>query len=136
MVNWIFLKHSVNTEKYFRNLTKKTWNQIILTIFRLIWIQTDVRLDPNQSEFGKYNLISGCFNKISKRFLCVYILSEKDFLSALNLALYQLFWNWTYFLFRFQDQKEHCQQNHVTFTATGNGTSFNHFEMTRPTVCK
>ena len=27
---------------------------------------------PNQSKYGKYNLISGWFNKISKRFLCVY----------------------------------------------------------------
>ena len=33
--------------------------------------QADVFLVLNQSEFGKYNLISGWFNKISKRFLCV-----------------------------------------------------------------
>ena len=34
--------------------------------------QTDVSVGvPNQSENGKYNLISGWFNKISKRFLCV-----------------------------------------------------------------
>ena len=34
--------------------------------------QTDtVRFVSNQSENGKYNLISGWFNKISKRFLCV-----------------------------------------------------------------
>ena len=31
----------------------------------------DARLDPNQSENGKYNLISGWFDKISKTFLCV-----------------------------------------------------------------
>ena len=48
-----------HTEKSFRNLIKSTRNQIPLTIFRLIWIQTDVRLVPNQSENGKYNLISG-----------------------------------------------------------------------------
>ena len=48
-----------HTEKSFRNIIKSTRNQIVFTIFRLIWIQTDVRLDPNQSEIGKYNLISG-----------------------------------------------------------------------------
>ena len=46
-------------EKSFLNLAKSTGNQIVLTIFQLIWIQTDFRLDPNQSENGKYNLISG-----------------------------------------------------------------------------
>ena len=30
--------------EFFRNLVKSNWNQIVLTIFRLIWIQTDVRL--------------------------------------------------------------------------------------------
>ena len=34
-------------------------------IFRLIWIKTDVRLNPNQTENRKHNLISGGFNKIS-----------------------------------------------------------------------
>ena len=62
-----------HTEKFFRNLIKSTWNQIIFTIFRLIWIETEVRLDPNQSENGEYNLISGWFNKIQKRFLCLYL---------------------------------------------------------------
>ena len=47
------------TEKYFRNIIKSTRNQIVFTIFRLILIQTDVRLVPNQSENDKYNLISG-----------------------------------------------------------------------------
>ena len=32
---------------------------IVFTIFRLIWNQTDVRLDLNQPENVKYNLISG-----------------------------------------------------------------------------
>ena len=62
---------ALDTEKSFRNLIKSTWNQSVFTIFRLIWNQTDVRLDPNQSENGIHNLISGWFNKISKRFLCV-----------------------------------------------------------------
>ena len=48
-----------HTGKYFPNLIKSTRNQIVLIIFQLIWIRTDVRLDPNQSENGKYNLISG-----------------------------------------------------------------------------
>ena len=33
-------------------------NQIVFTIYRLIWNQTDVCLIPNQSENSKYNLIS------------------------------------------------------------------------------
>ena len=41
-------------------------------IYRLIWIQTNFHLDPNQSENGKYDLISGWSNKFSIRFLCVY----------------------------------------------------------------
>ena len=47
-----------HTEKYFRNLIKSIRNQIVFTIFRLIWHQTDVCLVPNQSENGEYNLIS------------------------------------------------------------------------------
>ena len=60
-----------HTEKSFRNCIKSNWNQIGFTIIRLIWNQTDVRLVSNQSENGKYNQISGCFNKIWKRFLRV-----------------------------------------------------------------
>ena len=51
--------YAIHAEKYFQNLIKSTRNQIVFTIFRLIWNQTDIRLDPNQSENGKYNLISG-----------------------------------------------------------------------------
>ena len=50
---------TLRTEKSFRNLIKSTRNQIAFTIFRLIWNQTDVRLDLDQSENGKYNLIAG-----------------------------------------------------------------------------
>ena len=46
-------------------------HQIVFTIFRLIWIQTNIRLDPNQTENSKYNLISVSFDKISKRCLRV-----------------------------------------------------------------
>ena len=31
-------------DKYFRNLIESNLNQIVFTIFRLIWIQLDVRL--------------------------------------------------------------------------------------------
>ena len=59
---WRILSH---TEKSFRNLIKPTRNQIVFTMHRLIWNQRDIRLVPNQSENGKYNLISSWFNKIS-----------------------------------------------------------------------
>ena len=42
----------------FPNLIESNRNQIVFTIFRLIWHQTDVRLVPNQPENGKYNMIS------------------------------------------------------------------------------
>ena len=48
----------IHIEKTFRNVVISDRNQIVFTIFRLIWNQKDVRLDPNQSENGKYNLIS------------------------------------------------------------------------------
>ena len=70
-----------------QNFFLHTWVSLILNIFRhncmytqrnifeifLIWNQTDNRLVPNQSKnIGKYNLISGWFNKITKRFVSVY----------------------------------------------------------------
>ena len=55
----------LHTEKSFRNLITSIRNQIVFSISRLIWNQPDVRLVPNQSENGKYNLISGWFKKIS-----------------------------------------------------------------------
>ena len=55
----LFLQtYAIHVEKSFGNLIKSTRNQIVFTMHRLIWIQTTVRLDPNQSENGKYNLIS------------------------------------------------------------------------------
>ena len=50
------LIHSLHTEKSFRNLIKSNRNQIVFTIFRLIWKQIEYHLVPNQSENGKYNL--------------------------------------------------------------------------------
>ena len=50
----------LNTEKSFRNLIKSTRIQIVFTIFLLIWNTNGrVRLVPNQTENGKYNLNSG-----------------------------------------------------------------------------
>ena len=45
-LEWTFGLHA---EKYFPNLIKSNRNQIVFTIFWLIWNQTDVRLVPNQS---------------------------------------------------------------------------------------
>ena len=61
----------LHTEKSFRNLIKSNRNQIVFTMHRLILTQKGIRLDPNQSENRKYNLISVWFKTISKRFFCV-----------------------------------------------------------------
>ena len=55
---YILIQISTHTEKSFRNLNKSNRNQIVFIMHRLIWNKTDVRLVPNQSENGKYNLIS------------------------------------------------------------------------------
>ena len=68
----------LHTEKSFRNLIKSNRNQIVLTSFRLILSQTDVRLVPNQSEAGIYNLISVWFNAIWKIFLRVFHRDTRD----------------------------------------------------------
>ena len=49
----------VHTEKSFRDQVTSNRNLIVFTIFRLIWNQTEVCLDLNQSENSKYNLILG-----------------------------------------------------------------------------
>ena len=68
----LYLPH-IYTEKSFRNIIKSSWNQIVSTVFRLVLIQTDFRLDPNQSENDKWNLISVWFDIILERFLCVRV---------------------------------------------------------------
>ena len=70
-------------ENIFPNLIKSNRNQIVFTIFRLIWNQTNVCLDPNLWENGEYNLISGWFNKIQKIFLSVYAFETLYFTEAL-----------------------------------------------------
>ena len=62
-------------------------NQIVFTIFRLIWIQTEFGMDPNQSENGKYYLISVRFNKISKRFLCVWLHGQQLQAQAIEIKV-------------------------------------------------
>ena len=64
------------TEKSFRNLIKSTWNQIVFTIFPLIWNQMDVRLVSNQSENGKDNLISGNLTRISGQYLSLWVVEK------------------------------------------------------------
>ena len=49
--------YNVHTGKSFRNIIKPNRNQIVLTIFRLIWIQTDVRLDPNRDNEGLMDIL-------------------------------------------------------------------------------
>ena len=72
----------INTGKSFPNLIKSNRNQIVFTMHRLIWQQTDVRLVPNLLVNGKYNLISVWFNKIWKRFPCVQIKGKWTWLPA------------------------------------------------------
>ena len=81
------------TEKSFRNLNKSSRNQNVFTIFRLIWIQTEVNLVPNQSKDGKYNLISVWFNKIWKTFLCVQVTVSSLLSSELSgRSAYPRYW--------------------------------------------
>ena len=63
------------TEKSCLNLFKSNRTRIVFKIILLIWNQTGFCLVPNQSENGKYKVISVSFNNIQTRFLCVYIQS-------------------------------------------------------------
>ena len=40
---WLWFLDVIHTEKSFRNLIKSNRNKIVLTIFRLIWNQTEDR---------------------------------------------------------------------------------------------
>ena len=73
---------------------------IVFIIFRLIWNQTDVRLVSNLSENDKYYLIWVWFNKISKRFLCVYIYLYMAWRQQANEWWFLLSW---YFLLRYSE---------------------------------
>ena len=67
---WGFTQREIDPE--FGSFESKS--DIVYTIFRLNLNRTQFRLVQNQSENSKYNLISVWFNKISKIFLCVWIL--------------------------------------------------------------
>ena len=67
---WIYIYISIPiyiNRSYINSERKNVW---ITSHLRLIWNQTDVQLIPNESENGRYNLISVWINTISKRFLC------------------------------------------------------------------
>ena len=79
-----YRKNMVQTWYTQRNLIISNWNQIVFTIFRLIWNQTNVRLTPNQSENCNYNLNSVWFIKISKRFL--HMNTDQTYICGRDLA--------------------------------------------------
>ena len=83
-LQWLVKTCLLHAEASFRNLIKSKRNQIVFSIFRLIWNQTEVRLVPNPSVRGKYNLISVWYNKISKRFFCVYYVKHCKHISVLS----------------------------------------------------
>ena len=60
---------SVHTGKSFRSLIKSNRNQIVFTISRLIWNQTNFRLVRNKFEKHKYNQNLIWLNKIQKIFV-------------------------------------------------------------------
>ena len=57
----------VDIIRFIKDFSVSKQNQIILNIYNTVCFVI------NQSEHSKYNLISIWFNKISKRFLCVYL---------------------------------------------------------------
>ena len=72
-----------------RNLIQSNWNQIVFTIYRLIWSQMDnLRLVPNQSVHGNYNMILVWFKKISKRFFFMYVFFINLQSSIHNISIY------------------------------------------------
>ena len=91
-------------EKYLRNHIKSAWNQIVFTIFRMIWNLKGICLDPNQSENDKYNLISAWFSKIQKKFLCVCIHENhagiyQNYVGKYKLMIYiYIYWEFWFIL--------------------------------------
>ena len=59
----------IHTEKSFRNHVKSNRYQIVCNILRFILNQTEFHFVSNQSENGRYNLISVHLTKIRRRFL-------------------------------------------------------------------
>ena len=97
----------------------------------------DVRLDPNQSENGKYILISVWINKIPKSFVCV---NRNRFL----VNLIRMCWQCSFWFFSVKQNliillkkgtiictiifrlisKENCQHDHILFVMKGSGIFF------------
>ena len=78
-----------------RNFSKVLLNQPEIRLYLPYsdWFGTQtyaVRLDPNQSENGKYNLISGWFNKTLEQFLYVHTLKNFPSKNLTNLSLQSL----------------------------------------------
>ena len=67
-----YLCNNTRINMYFESCWSKPKSEC-LQFYDRFRFQTDVRLDPNRSENGKYNLISVWINKIPKSFLCVEI---------------------------------------------------------------
>ena len=62
--------------------------EIVFTLLRLIWNQTEFRLATNQPENRKYNLISVDLTRIKSQFLSVALKLNLNFLQAI-IALYK-----------------------------------------------
>ena len=75
----------IHAGKYFRNLLESDGDQIVLTIFRLVWNQMDVCLVPDRSEDGECSLSSVEFGVIFGRFLCVYPVFDCSYTFPIDL---------------------------------------------------
>ena len=62
----------IHKENYFLNLVDLYQILIVVTLFRLIWYQTEHSLVPNHSEKGNYNPNLVKINQVQKKVLFVY----------------------------------------------------------------
>ena len=86
--------HSIRQETQ-RNIFEMLLNQTGIRLYLSFsnWFGTAngrVRLVPNQSENGKYNLISGWFDKIPKRLPCVHIITSCGGIRPQTLEFWQI----------------------------------------------
>ena len=93
----------VHTEKLILNLINSNQILIVITQFRLIYLQKDFRLVLNLSNNGNYNPNLDWINKILKEiFLCAFEHSNlyKDLCFSLNRTYWYLFaYNFSYNFF-------------------------------------
>ena len=112
---------ATHTEKTFWNLVNSNRNQIVFTIFRLIWNQKDVCLVLNHLKNGKYNLISVRINRIPKRFLCVQwnlFLDPSKFIGLWSYSDGFSFVLWNPMEFRWiHNQKADRHYDHIYFNS-------------------